>query len=244
MEQLKIDQTFKEFNLFELIGVILGDGCILNYPDKHVYGLEITGNAYEEIDYYVRISQFIEALVNKKPRLYIKKEKLGKSLKIVVYGKKVAHYLIYELGICSKNKTFSGQIPVNYLGWEFSHHIIRGLFETDGSIYFSKSRGVIGYPRLEIKTSSVKLAMQVISLLEQKNFKPHVRTDKLGRTFAIYLSGVEMLEKWRAEIGFGSLKNLTKYRFWKKFGYYVPRLSLQDRLRILHICTGSQAVNY
>ena len=42
-----------------------------------------------------------------------------------------------------------------------------------------------------------------------------------------------MLQKWITEIGFSSNKNWSKYFLWKKLGYYVPRITLPERLSIL-----------
>ncbi len=223
-------------NLFELIGIILGDGSIWNYPSHRVYGLEITGNASEDKEYFQKISDFIERFVGKKPAIRTKNERLGKSLKLVVYSKKFVHYIIHELGITNINKTFTETIRSEYLDWRYSQHILRGLFETDGSLYFSKSGGIIGYPRIEIKTSSFALADQVNSVLERNGFSPHMRNSKSDRTIAIYLSGARFLEKWHQEIGFGSIKNISKYQFWKKLGYYIPKTTTRDRLRVLGEC--------
>ncbi len=226
-------QYLEQFNLFELIGLIIGDGSIWNYPKHHVYGLEITGNAYEDKEYFEKVSDFIETLIDKRPKIRIKTERLGKSLKLVVYSKKFSQYLINDIGITNINKTFTVTIPDKYLNWRCSRHVIRGIFESDGSLYFSKSRNIIGYPRIEIKTSSLVLARQIKQILAQRNFKPQTRTSKSDHTTAIYLSGIVMLEKWYNEIGFGSIKNISKYLFWKKLGYYIPRISLQDRLEML-----------
>lgn len=231
---MKTKYYTQKLNFYELVGIILGDGCIYNYPTKGIYGLEISGNAEEDHEYFLKISSFIENLIGKKPRIVTKIEKLGKSLRLVVYSKKFAEYLINDIGITCQNKTFEGAIPRRFLDWKYIRHIIRGLFETDGSLYFSKVKGVSRYPRVEIKTSSKILANQIIDILEQKSFKPHKRTNTSDSTIGIYVSGPIMLEKWVQEIGFGSNKNLSKYLVWKKLGYYIPKTSLNERINILN----------
>lgn len=47
-------------NLYELYGVILGDGCIIYRPDIRVYSLEIVGNVTEEMDYYEKLKNFLK----------------------------------------------------------------------------------------------------------------------------------------------------------------------------------------
>ena len=230
---MKTKNFIQKLNFYELIGIILGDGCIYHYPTKGIYGLEISGNAEEDREYFLNISDFIENLIGKKPVISVRNHKLGKSLKLVVYSKKFAEHLINDVGITCKNKTFEAVIPDKLLDWKYSKHIIRGLFETDGSLYFLKVNGILAYPRVEIKTSSKVIAGQITKILEQKSFKPHTRTNNSDSTIGIYVSGPLMLERWVQEIGFGSNKSLSKYLVWKKLGYYIPRISFNDRIILL-----------
>lgn len=118
------------------------------------------------------------------------------------------------------------------MAWRFSKHIIRGIFEADGSLFFSKSRKTTSfptYPRLEIKTSSKKLATQITYLLKRKEFKVNKMPSKYDKTTRIYLSGQKMLEKWVEEIGFSEPKTISKYNFWKKFGCYIPKIGYKIR---------------
>lgn len=157
------------------------------------------------------------------------------SLKLELYSKKFVEYLINIVGITNKDKTFNAVIPNKYLNWKFSKHIIRGLFETDGSIYFSRSKKIkySSYPRIEIKTSSKILSEQLLTLLKQKAFKIRRCSSKSHKTIRVYLSGPEMLEEWIQEIGFSSMKKYSKYLFWKKFGYYVPKTTYENRLILI-----------
>ena len=230
---MKMKNQIKKFCIYELIGVILGDGSIWNYPDKRIYGLEISGNAEEELDYFRKISSFIENKIGKKPKIRVKYEKLGKTLKLVIYSKSFVEYLINILNIPYKQKTFRAKIEKKFLSWEFSKHIIRGLFETDGSLYFSKVNNRHTYPRIEIKTSSYELANQILLILKDNNFNPHQRTSKSDKTIGTYLSGPKELEKWANEVGFGSIKNLSKYLFFIEKGYYIPKSSTKQRLDLM-----------
>ena len=241
---MKTKNLTQKLNFYELVGMILGDGSLWYYPTKRVYGLEITGDAKDDQEYFSKLSELITKIAKKKPKIRIKKEKLGKSLKLELYSKKFVEYLINEVGITNKNKTMNAEIPKKYLNWKFSKHVIRGLFEADGSLYFSKSKKgkYPSYPRVEIKTSSKKLVSQLTSLLKQKAFKIQTRTNKINKTIGVYISGPKMLEKWIKEIGFSSMKKYSRYLIWKKFGYYIPRISYKKRLVLL--CGGSQAAKW
>ena len=53
--------------------------------------------------------------------------------------------------------------------------------------------------------------------------------------FKIYLSGEIMLNKWIKEIGFGNINTITKYNLWKKLGYYIPKITLNQRRKLLKV---------
>ena len=97
--------------------------------------------------------------------MWINIEKYGKTLKMTFSNKKFILFLLNDLNLNFKNKTFEGEIPEDFLGWSKSKHVIRGLFETDGSLYFTRTKpsNLAKYPRLEIKTSSKKLSLQLVN---------------------------------------------------------------------------------
>jgi len=39
-----------------------------------------------------------------------------------------------------------------------------------------------------------------------------------------------MLKKWIENIGFSNERSISKYNFWKKKGFYIPKMHLKDRL--------------
>ena len=86
---------------------------------------------------------------------------------------------------------------------------------------------------MEIKTVSEKLAEQIFLLLQQNGFL--VRLRKTQSTYCIYLSGVAMLQKWIKEIGFTNERTKTRYSFWKKYGYYIPNMKQQERIKKLNL---------
>jgi len=227
--------TLKKFNMFEFIGVYLGDGSVIFDPSKRIYKFELNGNAEDEQDYFLKIATFLKQRFNLNSKIYVKYEKFGKTLRLELNNKKFVSFLIKNFKLGFKNKTFDGCIPSNFLEWNNSKHIIRGLFETDGCLYFTRTKptNLANYPRIEIKTSSRKLANQLIYLLRKKNFRVNQRTSKGDKTIGIYLSGNEMLKKWINEIGFSKSKTATKHQIYKRLGYYLPRSSLSERLKIL-----------
>jgi hypothetical protein len=222
----------QEIKIYELIGIILGDGCLYYDEKRRIYMLEIVGNADEQWDFFQRISETISKLAGKRPKIRIKKEKLGKGIRLYLYNKKFLDYLI-NLGLSKSPKTFTAKIPKQFLSWSYSKYIIRGLFETDGSLFFSRSKNIKypSYPRIEIKTSSEKLLIQLNNILTKQEFKVSIKRTKSDRTPAILISGEKMLDKWVKHIGFNTIKNLSKYHFFKDNGYYIPKMDIMSYQR-------------
>ena len=225
------------YNLAELVGVIIGDGSILYNKEKRIYRLEIAGNATEDIEYFNKLKEIINkiSLSKNRAKIRFRKHKLGKSITLYINNKNFIKYLIQKLKLPSGKKTFSIKIPQKFLNWNVSKHILRGIFESDGSIYFSKSKLIKypNYPRIEIKTSSKNLKKQIVKLLEQNNFKVQTLDSNSDKTTKIYISGDIMLNKWVKEIGVSSIKNQSKIALFKKLGYYMPKSTLEDRRKIL-----------
>lgn len=241
MRLKNLNKKLQPFNLFELIGVYLGDGSIIFNPERRIYKFEINGNAEDETYYFAKIASFLKKEFKLNPKIYVKYEKIGKTLRLVVDNKKFVSFLREDLKLNFKNKTFNGIIPSKFLEWEKSKHVIRGLFETDGSIYFTRTghNKIANYPRIEIKSSSKKVVNQVVSILKNKNFRVNTRKSKMDKATGVYLSGDRMLEKWFKEIGFSKIKTISKHQIYKQLGHYLPNSTLKERLNILS--GGSQA---
>jgi len=220
-------------NIYELIGVIIGDGNIIYNKNNKQYRLEITGNATEDKEYFINLSKIINKISNKKPTIRERSHKKGKSLDLHINNKIFIEFLIKKIGLPCGRKTFTIKIPEKLINWKYSKHIIRGIFESDGCIFFSKSKvfKYPTYPRLEIRTSSNKLKDQLMEILKERGFK--IRLIDKCKTCKIYLSGPRMLNKWVKEIGISNIKNKTKINLWKKLGYYIPKTNLKQRKRIL-----------
>ena len=57
-ETFEVVDMDEKINLYEMLGILTGDGCMRYYPHKSVYGIEIAGNADDEVDYFQKISVF------------------------------------------------------------------------------------------------------------------------------------------------------------------------------------------
>ncbi len=225
--------------LFELIGALLGDGSIKYYKTNtyHNYGIEIYGNVTEDMDYLKYLAFILQKISGKKlvPRKKRAYNVYMESL-LVFSSKPFAEFLIHDVGLSYNNKTYAMHIPERLLGygWDKLRLLIRGLCDTDGTIFFGK-KGCYkkhSYPMIEIKSISPKIIEQVHKILQKKGFKARVRRTPDGYG-CLYLSGKEQINLWMKEIGFKNPKHNSKYLVWKKLGYYPPGTSLEQRMEIL-----------
>tara|TARA_Y100000310_G_scaffold197792_1_gene197856 strand:- start:1492 stop:2208 length:717 start_codon:yes stop_codon:yes gene_type:complete len=225
-------------NIYEFIGIIIGDGSILYNKEKKYYRLEIAGNVTEEKNYFEKISRFMINEFNITPKKRVITTGLGRCRRLYVDNKKFVEFLINELGLSYGSKTYSVTIPERYVDWKYSKHVLRGIFDTDGCFFFSKSKvfKYPTYPRVQIKSASENLVSQITQILKDQNYKIRVTgPEKEKKTYTMYLSGEEMFERWIKEVGSSNMKNIIKYKFWKKTGYHIPHLTLKERKEILGV---------
>lgn len=128
---------------------------------------------------------------------------------------KHAFDIFIELGIpAGKGKFSKAKIPKQIVakGWNCVKWAIRGIADTDGTLFFSKKtyKSCI-YPTIEIRTCSRELALQITKILRQRDFRARLRgNEKIGFHVALY--GYKMLRKWVNEIGFSNIRHISKLR--------------------------------
>lgn len=90
--------------------------------------------------------------------------------------------------------------------WNNARHAIRGIADTDGSIFTADKPGSPHYPSIEITTTSIELADQLKSILEKNGFNVaniwSNQRDGNRTAYKVALNGRKNLEKWMDQIGF------------------------------------------
>jgi len=190
--------------LAELVGIILGDGSINIY--KNHKRLKITSHS-EDIEYAAYISSLFIELFNVKP--IVKFRKKENTLDIFVFKREIIYYFL-NLGMKKSPKPNRAIIPEKFLEKKLSKFILRGLFDTDGSVVITNNNGTT-YPRLEIKISESPMQKQVIKLIKEYGFRFGVYNVN-DHTVRIQMNGKEQLKKWTKEIGFSNQKHIKKIR--------------------------------
>jgi len=191
----------------ELVGIILGDGSIQVYESKKhskSYRLKITLDNREK-NYQDYICNLLESVFNKKP--IRKKRKSENTLDIFLFEKCVVLDLL-DLGLKKSPKRNNAVIPQQFTTKSMAKFVLRGLFDTDGSLVLTKNGNKL-YPRLEIKTSPSPMNNQIKELLELFDFKFGEYKIENGN-IRFQMNGHKQLEKWLKEIGFSNSRHIDK----------------------------------
>ncbi len=124
---------------------------------------------------------------------------------------------------------------------------MRGIFDTDGNLFFKKS--YLGtekfkklhnhYPVITLTTISKFLAEDIIKMLHEMDivFYYHMHDSKKkneNRVYLVTINGVDELNRWMELVGMENSVKLTRYLVWKKFGFCPPNTTLKEREDILN----------
>ncbi len=221
-------------DLAEFYGILLGDGCISVYTARKANKINrvirIDGNLFTDLKYYEYVKKLIKEIIGKDVTIKFRKDCNG--IFIVFQKKEFSNFLHYSLKFPYGKKTFAKlEIPEIFLNDKFLlRFLLRGFFDTDGCIYFTKNNSKIrNYPIIELSNHNVEFLNCLKHALESLGFKP---------IFSHYcdslkLHGKKNLRLWMKQIGSSNIDKFSKYQFWEKFGYCpkVESMSLYERLR-------------
>lgn len=196
----------------ELLGALTGDGFIGNYGKrKNQFVIEMTGDSRHEKEYFLYLKNIFESLFD---NINIPiRNRVGNTLVMKFYSKK-AYYFFREKFDFPTGKKGNISVPKQILQNDnLMRYFIRGLFDTDGCLFFDKRKKYAKpYPRIIIYTTSHNLFKEV-SIYLQKYFKIHTRITRrkgVKPSLIIEIYGHEQLEQWKQFIGFSNLKHISK----------------------------------
>jgi intein/homing endonuclease len=209
----------------ELIGAILGDGHI----HKKNNLITITGSI-EDLEYYQnRIKKLFVNLFNKEPTIRRRNDR--NAYYLMIYSKEIVDFLTKNIGL-NRGAKDNAKVPEIILSQtKLIPHFLRGLFDTDGCIKFSKQTSNKNYyPRVQIALKKSPIAYQLKSLFDGLDFNYGMWEENRFNGIVFYqISGNKNIERWFKEISPKNQVHITKYLFWKKFGYCIPKSTLEFR---------------
>lgn len=194
--------------LAEFCGIIIGDGCLYNKSNNYL--IMISGHPINDREYYDQLIKEIKNISQNKIRLKLHQ----KSLRLILQDKKLYNFFVNDLSMeYNGKKTYNVYIPKlisrNNI---YKKRCLRGIFDTDGSVFTSNKKGSPNYPCIEITTVSERLAKNIFNILNDMKFRVRIRKYKPKggiNCFRISLNGYNMIKKWYREIG---SSNPTKRR--------------------------------
>ncbi len=196
--------------LAEFIGALIGDGYISETENQFKIGF--TGHQEKDFEYYKCIQKIIKCLWNKKVVI----SNRARGLRIGFKSKIAANELLVDYQLPYGKKSESISIPEKiFKDKKLLIYTIRGIVDTDGSVFVSKKKGILEYPSLEITTASLSLACQLRTALFSYGFiVANIRKYKsklsVLTTYKISLFGLENLKKYYNLIGFSNPSKLHK----------------------------------
>lgn len=212
----------KSSKLAEFAGIQLGDGGISNYQ------VSITLNQRDDREYSFYVAGLMAELFKIKPSIYERPEQ--STLTIAASSVNLVEFLV-KLGFVTGNKVKQSVGVPSWIfdkkGWQAA--FVRGIFDTDGSVYLDKHkiRGRV-YKNLGIafSGSSKPLLISVKLILNKLGFSP---TD--SHKNMILMRRENEIRRYFREIGTNNPKHSKRL---KKF--------LMERYRSGHNGAASKAV--
>lgn len=197
-----------EQDVAELVGILLGDGCIsvYNKNGKIHRRVKISLNAEDEKEYAEYVANLMERVLGKRPRLFFRPNE--KTLDLLLFRKADIEYLT-GIGMMTSPKAYRAKMPDQLVESALSLYTLRGYFDTDGCIAIVNNNGTV-YPRLEMKVCQSPMLEQFVRILKRYGFKFGVyRLDK--KMYRIQMNGPAQLKRWAELVGFSNPKNLRRY---------------------------------
>lgn len=214
---LQIDITNPIF--LEFYGVVVGDGWLskLAYKNKINYLIGISGHKEFDKEFHLYWRNNIIKIFNRRP--YLKEIRNCNGRELLFSHKGLFNFLVNELNFpVGKKRDLSLPPQISSGGYNSVKHVIRGMFDTDGSFYLDKTPAGHPYPCICITMKQPTLINQIRLILLQQGFKVQNRKDRYP-ICEIKIKGSKQLKKWMEEIG-----SSNPYKFAKMQKALVAQL--------------------
>lgn len=164
LKEFKAEEISKSNEYAELIGIILGDGCVTAFPRTEA--LRITCNS-EQRGYITHIAALMQRIFNKKPSVH--KRKNQNTTDVVLYKNRLSEILQISCG----NKIKNGVSVPSWIKSRNSYAIqcLKGLFETDGCFHEDSANYTCV---MEFKNVCRNLLQDVYWMLKRFGYHPQI----------------------------------------------------------------------
>lgn len=209
-------------DLSEVVGVILGDGCLSKYWSNSEniwrYELAFTGSSSE----YTYYENFVQPTIKKyfgiSGRLFLRKDN---STRYHIKSRKVCEFF-HSIGIPYGKKSNNLSICDGILSKDdLAIACIRGIWNTDGSIYrrYNKKYGnhkrVYNHLVMQLKMGSKLLITQVKKVLETVGIESNKIIPE-SNTFVLRITQQEAISTYLSNIGFSNIHHINRLKALNK----------------------------
>jgi len=154
----------------EACGIFAGDGSL--YATQRSYVLEVRSNK-DDLPYYSNfVKPIFEKILSRKLKIIKRSYRGGYVIGIRACGKdteRVFHtFLEFPVG---KKSNIARMPKLIFNNHEYWTAYVRGVFDTDGSIYLRKTCKKYWNPVLDISSNSMQHILQLREILHQLGFK-------------------------------------------------------------------------
>lgn len=189
--------------LAELIGIMLGDGCLAGR-----YQASVSFNSQTDREYSRYLEELLQRLFGVAATITYRPGTRGGS--VTVSSRAVVEYLQVQ-GLRNGSKVFH-QVDVPKWIWGkpgYRRACLRGLMDTDGSIY-GYTHQVYGrmyrHAALCFANRSLPLLRSVERLLLEEDFRPRTKQ------YQVYLHRQKEIQRYFRRVGSSNPKHLTRYQ--------------------------------
>lgn len=196
--------------LAEETGMHIGDGSMNFYAGKGLYSLR--GHKSDDRDYY---EGFVRTLFKETYAAEVRLREWSDVFGFQLCSSDLVKFKHERLGLPLGPK---GEIKIPEKiakNKKFAKACLRGLFDTDGNIYFEMKYGR-PYPRITIYTTSKTLANQIEIIVEKLGFTSFSRwttrlNEKWKPVHKICIRGRKNFKLWYEVVGTSNPKNRKKF---------------------------------
>lgn len=182
--------------LAEILGILNGDGHLSKINGE----ISVIGNL-KEYPYF----KYLKSKFEKTFKINFKIEKFPHCFKLRTYSKQLVHFLNFAYGLPIGKKIGKLKIPPQILkNKNFIFFYIRGLFDTDGTIYIRRKKDVV----LEISSGDPFFLNEIYLVLLNIGFKTSLGKNHL----AIYKK--DEIVRFFKEVKPANQKHLKKYSLY------------------------------
>tara|TARA_Y100000310_G_C20654298_1_gene801205 strand:+ start:85 stop:816 length:732 start_codon:yes stop_codon:yes gene_type:complete len=203
--------SFMTTDLAEETGLHLGDGSMNFYSNKGFY--QLRGHIIDDREHYQkRIAFLYKSLYN----LDVSLRDMGSTgvLGFQIWSDALVSFKHSVLGI-QLGKKDNLSIPEAIDTKDLFFSFMRGLFDTDGSIYIENKRGK-PYPRIDIRTISKRMSLDIMDRLSRYGIRATLYEQKRkeinwNTLYCIIVRGFDPIMNWIRFIGSNNPKHNEKF---------------------------------